>query len=67
MKVSHLSYMSSSCSFGFSSEGWASDMVTEEILINCGFCFSVSAFSLECKLVSLCSIINTVLNYSNFF
>lgn len=66
MKISHLSYISSSCSSGFSSEGWVSDMVTKERLINCGICLSVSVFSLECKLVSLCSIINTVLNYSNF-
>lgn len=51
---------------GLSSEGWASDMVTKERLINCGFCLSVSIFSLECKLVSLCSVMNTVLNYSNF-
>lgn len=42
-------------------------MVTKERLINCGFCLSVSVFRLECKLVSLCSVINTVLNYSNFF
>lgn len=42
-------------------------MVTKERLINCGFCLSVSVFSLKCKLVSVCSVINTLLNYGNFF
>lgn len=42
-------------------------MLTKGRLINCGLCLCLSVFSLQCELVSLCSVINTVLNYSNFF